>query len=126
MPLERVESTLSLKDYGLQVHLGCTADERANPQPVKVSVDVGFRERPLGEKSDQLSDSVCYAQICEELNATTEGKEFNLVEKLAMDFLTQLRGQFPGHLVRLSVHKLKPPIANLNGGVVYTCGDHFE
>ena len=119
-------SKLEIRDFKVQAHLGCTAGERLNSQEVRFSVDIGFDKNPKGEISDELRDSVCYAKVCEEIMSVVQGREFNLVEKLAADCLEQLKNQYPENLISITTHKVRPPIDNLQGGVVYTCGDQFE
>jgi 7,8-dihydroneopterin aldolase/epimerase/oxygenase len=115
---------MRIKDLSLQVRLGCTADERANPQEVRVGIELRFAEAPMGVESDDLKDTICYARISEALKAHVEGKEFQLVEKMAGDFYQIVRRMVEGRAESsVTVHKVRPPVGDLLGGVEYRIED---
>lgn len=119
----RIASVLQVCDFEIPVHLGCTVEERHHRQNVSVSVEVFFPETPPGESSDRLEETVCYAEICQLIKKTAQAQEYQLVEKLAKACLTSLKEVWPKVSVRLTLHKVQPPIEGLRGGVRYTCGD---
>lgn len=117
---------LTISDMSLQVKLGCSSEERSVLQEVRVSLDLHFFEQPPGTISDNLSDTICYAQICKSFENYCQKHEFSLVEKLARDLLLVSRELVHGRaLISLRVHKVSPPVQGLIGGVVYRLGD-FE
>jgi 7,8-dihydroneopterin aldolase/epimerase/oxygenase len=116
--------SLYLEDLRLSVRLGCTADERATPQEVRVSVEFRFEEAPLGFESDRLDQTVCYAQVSEALKKHIEAREYNLIEKIAADgfrIVKEISGA--GTMVSLTAHKVRPPVEGLLGGTKYRCAD---
>lgn len=116
--------SMRINDLSLSVKLGCSPEERAIPQEIRVSAELRFFEEPKGVWSDDLRETVCYAQICEVLREHVERKEFQLVEKLAGDFyhlvkcLVEHRAE-----ISLIVHKVKPPVPGLLGGFEFRVGD---
>ncbi|MEO0337376.1 MAG: dihydroneopterin aldolase [Pseudomonadota bacterium] len=114
-------TVLSVIDYATLVHLGCTADERKTAQKVNFSVDVFLNPQQTAEESDSLTDTVCYAQICEKIEELVKEKEFNLVESLARATIEVIKEQFGLSMLRVLVHKVSPPVAGLSGGVKYAC-----
>jgi dihydroneopterin aldolase len=115
---------MRIRDLSLQVKLGCSAEERANPQEVRVGIDLRFAEAPRGTKSDDLNDTICYAQISEALRSHVEGRGFQLIEKIADDFYEIIRGIVEGRAESsVTVHKVRPPVSDLLGGVEYRIGD---
>lgn len=115
---------LEIRSLVLGVHLGCGAEERREPQDVSFSVAFRFHEAPLGCKTDELSDSICYADAAQVISETIAGREFKLIEFLATEIFDGLKKLSGGQaLVRLEVHKLNPPVEHLRGGSVYTLGD---
>lgn len=122
MSVKMPHSFLKVNNYSLMVHLGCTAEERATPQEVQVSVRIAFAEAPPGEKTDQLGHTVCYAEICERFKEFCENKEFQLVEKLGADLLAELK-KVTSNKAELQIYKVHPPVQGLHGGVEYVCGD---
>lgn len=115
---------MKIRELSLPVSLGCTTEERARLQEVRISVELRFAEVPLGTESDRLNDTICYAKICEALKSYVECKEFHLIEKMANDFDEIIRKIIDGRAESsVIVHKVKPPINNLLGGVEYRIGD---
>lgn len=119
-------SFLRVKNLSLQVHLGCTAEERASTQEIRVDVAFRFNEPPPGEKTDRLEDTLCYAEVCAALKNHLAGREFNLVEKIGCDFHRILKARFPNVQSQVKVHKVRPPVDDLLGGVEYLCGDTWS
>ncbi len=115
---------MKIKDLSLQVSLGCSAEERASLQEVRVGIELRFVEAPLGTRSDDLKDTVCYARMSEALRSHIEGKQFQLVEKIAADFHKIIRGIVEGRAqTSVTVHKVRPPVRDLLGGVEYRIAD---
>jgi dihydroneopterin aldolase len=119
-------SLLEFRGARLSVHLGCGAEERATPQAVDLDVAVRFAEPPPACESDKLADTVCYAELIAAARAHVAGREFNLVERLAHELVAVFRPLLPPNAeLWLRVTKLRPPVAELAGGVAFSLGD-FE
>ena len=115
---------LELGGARLAVRLGCGADERAQPQAVDLDLAVRFAEAPVACESDKLEDTVCYAELIAAARARVAGCEFKLVERLAHELFAALRPLVPpGAELWLRVTKLRPPVADLSGGVSFALGD---
>jgi dihydroneopterin aldolase len=119
-------SLLEFNGARLSVRLGCGAEERAIAQAVDLDVAVRFAEPPPACESDKLADTVCYAELIAAARAHVAGREFQLVERLAHELLGVFRPLVPpGAELWLRVTKLRPPVAELSGGVAFSIGD-FE
>ncbi len=119
-------SLLEFNGARLSVRLGCGAEERATPQAVDLDLAVRFAELPAACESDKLEDTVCYADLIAVARETVARREFHLVERLAHELLAALRPLVPpGAELWLRVTKLRPPVADLSGGVAFSLGD-FE
>jgi len=57
--------TLFIRDLVLHVHLGCSSEERKNPQEVRLTIDFRFKEMPPGALSDRLEETICYAEVAQ-------------------------------------------------------------
>ena len=126
MVVERLSAyhSLFLEDLKLSVRLGCTADERAVPQEVRLSVEFRFENAPGGYQSDRLEETVCYAQVSQALKRHIETREYNLIEKIAADgyrIVKEISGA--GAMVAFVAHKVRPPVEGLLGGTKYRCAD---
>lgn len=116
--------SLRLQDLSLQVRLGCTDTERADSQEVRIGFSLRFHDSPHAVESDCLRDTICYAKLSDAFREHLASREFNLVEKIAGDLLGIAQKIVEGRaLVALSVHKVKPPVDGLVGGVEYRIGD---
>ncbi len=117
-------AVLEFRGARLDVRLGCTAEERALPQPVDLDLAVRFRALPAACASDRLEDTVCYAELIEAARKACVGREFALVERLAQELFTRLRPLVPQDAeLWLRATKLRPPVEGLAGGVAFSLGD---
>ncbi len=116
---------LRIDELKFTVKLGCTADERAIPQEVRVSMELRFETLPLGALSDSIEDTICFAKVSEVLKEHIEPREFNLIERIGLESFGLLRELTKNHQVQIGVrvHKVQPPIPNLIKGAHFTCGD---
>jgi dihydroneopterin aldolase len=115
---------MKIQSLSLNVKLGCSPEERALRQEVRVSAELRFFEQPGGVQSDDLKDTICYARICETLREYGEGREFQLIEKMAGDFYRLTKDLVEGQAaVSVTIHKVKPPVPGLLGGAEYRVGD---
>lgn len=117
--------SLQIQDLSLQVSLGCTAEERAILQEVRLSVQFRFSSIPAGARTDALQDTLCYAQISALLQEHCCSREFQLIERLGFECYAILKNWLlPSDTqVALRVHKVRPPVPQLLGGSHFTCGD---
>jgi dihydroneopterin aldolase len=117
-------SVLEFRGARLEVRLGCSAEERARPQPVDLDLAVRFRELPVACESDKLEDTLCYAELIDAARAVCAGREFHLVERLAHELFGRLRALVPKDAeLWLRATKLAPPVEGLHGGVAFSLGD---
>ena len=115
---------LEIRDLVLPVHLGCEAEEREVPQEVAFSVAVRMPGRPQACVTDDLNDSICYAEISEVILKQVVGREFKLIEYLAQEVFQAIKAmRTSDFLMRLEIHKLHPPVANLRGGSFFSIGE---
>lgn len=111
---------LTIDDLELWVHLGCSDGERATPQPVLLSLALRFDAPPRACESDELVDTICYAELSDVARTVTSAREFNTVESMAWEIARSLRERLPGS-VRLTLRLAKPraPVPGLRGGVAF-------
>jgi len=117
-------AVLGFRGARLEVRLGCTASERARPQAVDLDLSVRFAELPGACTSDDLEDTVCYAELIEAARSVCAGREFQLLERLAHELFRRLQPLVPpGAELWLRATKLHPPVDGLTGGVAFSLGD---
>lgn len=114
------KTSLRVQDLSLWVRLGCSEPERAQPQEVRLSLEIQFRETPGACFNDELIETVCYAELSGRLKNHCETREFKTVEKMAMDCAERVQETIGlAHEFTIDVHKVRPPVPGLNGGVVF-------
>ncbi|MFZ9596125.1 MAG: dihydroneopterin aldolase [Bdellovibrionia bacterium] len=117
-------SSVAISGLRLPVHLGCSADERATPQWVSVHAEVRFQKLPQGCFSDDLEQTLCYAQMADQIRRVCLGQEFHLIEKLGWEVYSAIQTLLPSSAaLRVQIVKEKPPIADLHNGSIFTLGD---
>ena len=115
---------LTIRGILLPVRLGCSADERLNPQPVEIDVTIRFETPPRGMVTDRLDDTVCYDGLVSAIKQVVTDREFSLVEYLANEILTSLRNVVESeHRLRVTVRKVSPPIPEITKGAEFTVSD---
>ena len=115
---------LEIRQLVLQVHLGCSREERFNAQDVAFSAKFQFASLPLGAETDEIADSLCYAEVSAIILAAVTGREFKLIEHLGHVIFEKLKLLACVDVrMELHVHKLHPPVANLRGGSVFTISE---
>lgn len=116
--------SLHIKEFSQQVHLGCTASERAIPQEVRFSLSLKYSVLPRVCESDQLLDATCYQKVTEALSEVCRSGEFATIEKLGMNGFEKIKKLLdPSVSLKINAWKVKPPIDGLLGGVEFEISD---
>ena len=69
---------------------------------------------PLEAWSDELSHTVSYAELCEQIRELCEQRRFKLLESLADAIVERLRAAFPKlEYIRVCLHKPSVPLKAL-------------
>ena len=115
---------LTIKGISLPLRLGCSAEERLNPQPVEIDLTIRFETPPRGMLTDRLEDTVCYGALVGAIKEVTSDREFSLIEHVANETLTSLRRIVEAeHKLRVTVRKVSPPVPEITKGAEFTVGD---
>ena len=120
-----VACNLLISDLRLWVHLGCSAEEKFSPQLVSIDVDFTFKSPPSGLTTDQLKDTICYLEVVQNIQSLVQGKQFNLIEHLTHEIYRAinnllLRKKHIISSVRVTTHKIAPPVPGVHGGAFFT------
>lgn len=120
-----VACNLLISDLRLWVHLGCSAEEKSSPQLVSIDVDFTFKSPPSGLTTDQLKDTICYLEVVQNIQSLVQSKQFNLIEHLTHEIYRAinnllLRKKHIISSVRVTTHKIAPPVPGVHGGVFFT------
>jgi dihydroneopterin aldolase len=116
----KTDYTLKIQELSLHVHLGCSLPEQKHAQEVRVTAEIQFATQPKACHSDQLSDTVCYARICELFQAEGRIRPFSTIENLAECLFAILKSETESaQTVSIRVHKVHPPVDSLLGGAAF-------
>jgi dihydroneopterin aldolase len=124
LPIQCQFSSIEIHDLKLKVRLGCEKEERTIPQFVSFDAEVRFKHAPRGCLTDQLEDTVCYADLCSKIRLLCEGTEYHLIEKLAWEAYGAIKEILPETTeLKVKVTKEKPPVRDLHGGSIFIISD---
>jgi dihydroneopterin aldolase len=113
---------LKLSKIRYFIHIGCTEAEKMYAQPFDIDILIYYTQAPKGCVTDDLADVSCYKALMESLEAALRLTRFNLIEKLAQFIHDHIRPFIvhPHQTVEVTVTKLLPPVAFIQGGVSFT------
>lgn len=94
-----------IDDLRLTTLIGIYPREKAVAQTIEMSLQIGSSTKNAGD-SDDIGDTIDYAEVVKRLRSELEAQHFNLLEKLA-EFVAQLLiEEFGATWVRVSIAKL--------------------
>ena len=106
--------TIHLRNMQFYAYHGVNPEEKALGQRFEVDVALQVDARPAG-LSDDLRQTINYAQVYKLVKRIVEEERFDLIEALAETLAMQIGKQFAPDGVRISVRK---PHVSLKGSVL--------
>ena len=94
-----------IDDLRLSTLIGIYPREKAMPQTVEISLQIGTSTANAGT-SDDIEDTIDYAAVVDRLRSELAARHFNLLEKLADYVADLLLKDFGASWVRVSIAKL--------------------
>ena len=94
-----------INDLRASTLIGIYPRERAMPQTVEIPLQIGTSTASAGA-SDDIGDTIDYAQVVDRLRAELAARHFNLLERLAEYVATLLLEDFGSTWGRVSIAKL--------------------
>lgn len=120
-----LEASLTIKKLEFSLNLGWGEKERAQKQNVFVDIQLFFSKPPKACETDELSDTVCYDTLIQQLKNKIQAKEFCLVEHVAQNIyhVTQSILNSKNEIkIKIFITKF-PTISGLTEGVCFQYGD---
>jgi len=114
-------SELSIPGLRLWISLGCSAEERATPQPVDIDIKIQFAQELLGCSTDKLSDVVCYDTLVKQVINALQNRSFHLIEFLAAFIFAAVEKQLQKAeaIVEVTVTKAHHPVPHVQKGIAF-------
>ena len=97
--------TLFLRDFRLQMIIGIYEWERKVPQTVQLDLEIGLPHSRACQ-TDDVADSINYADVAQRIRDTVAQRNFNLVEALAEHVAQVILSEFGSPWVKICVTKL--------------------
>ena len=94
-----------IDDLRISTLIGIYPREKAMPQTVEISLQIGTSTANAGD-SDDIGDTINYATVVERLREELGKQHFNLLEKLTEFVAELLLKEFGARWVRVSIAKL--------------------
>jgi 7,8-dihydroneopterin aldolase/epimerase/oxygenase len=96
--------TIILKDLAVAYRVGVTEAERAHPQTLLLTVELRT-DFSVAARTDELRDTIDYYAVAQRLLHFGEGREWRLIEKLALDIADCLLAEFHPLQVVIEIKK---------------------
>ena len=104
-----MDSTLILQGIQFSGHCGVSLDERSQPQPILVDLEVDCANDTSTE-TDRIQDTIDYAKIVTRVIEIGTQHHFCLVEALAARITQTLLDEFPVLSLSIWLRKTSPPL----------------
>lgn len=88
---------------------GVLASEKVVPQIFKLDLELGLDLQAAG-MSDDLKDTVSYAEVYEQVRKIVENESYSLLEALAENIAAALLLRYPLQSVDITIYKPNAPI----------------
>jgi len=102
--------TIRIVDLEVFYRVGVPDEERAEPQRLMVSVEMAV-EAPQAAASDELSDTIDYYSVSQDLLNHGEGRSWKLIERLSAELAERILEKYRPSSVRVEVKKFIIPQA---------------
>jgi len=99
---------IRIEELELMARVGVQVEERAQPQRLTVSVTLQPHNR-FGDVADDLSRTIDYAAVCDDLRHFVSGREDKLIETLANKMAEHLLRRFAARRVEFELRKFVLP-----------------
>lgn len=103
---------IHLRGLEFYAYHGVLPEENTLGQKFIVDLDIFLRLEPAG-KSDQVEDTVNYAEVYSIIQKCMLGEHVNLLERLAEEIASQVLTGFSCLAVRLEIHKPQAPVPGI-------------
>lgn len=100
--------TITIQDLEVQFCVGVSVTERAQPQRLLLTVEIAHDFTTAADKDD-LRWTIDYGALCQRLQTLGEGRDWCLIETLAVDIADFVRLEFGARAVAVEVKKFILP-----------------
>ena len=103
-------SKITIVDLEVFYCVGLTEEERAKPQRLLLTVDMGY-DFSSASVSDRIEKTINYQKVAEDLLGFGEGRSWKLIEKVAANIADLVMTEYQPQAVFVEVKKFSVPQA---------------
>lgn len=103
---------IHLKGLQFYGYHGVMPEETVLGQKFVVDVDL-YRDLRKPGFSDQVADTINYAEVYQRIKTIVTGERFQLLERLAEEIAKQILNAFSCEVIRVEIHKPQAPIPGI-------------
>ncbi len=104
-------SKISIVDLEVQFHVGVPDEERAKPQRLLITVDMGY-DFSSAAVSDRVTKTIDYFEVAQKITKFGQGRSWKLIEKVATEVADLVLNEFHPETVTVIVKKFPLPQAS--------------
>ena len=106
MKRKNPQAIIQIDKLKTDVFLGALEKERSKSQEIVWQITIFFSTAPLGCKSDNLKDTLCYDSIAQTVVEVCKAQKYHLIEHLVMSLHDKIRENFGEINMRIKASKV--------------------
>lgn len=95
---------IHVEQLSVAMYVGCYEFEKHSKQTVLIDLALTI-DPSLAASTDELSNSIDYALVCQQIASICEAKHYQLLETLLQELVNFFNDTYPNALNHLKVHK---------------------
>jgi len=99
---------ITIEDLEVKFHVGVPDEERIEVQKLLITIVI-FKDLSSSAENDDISKTIDYFSVCQEIKALGENQSWKLIETLASDICKLVLTNFKAETVKVIVKKFILP-----------------
>lgn len=108
-----MQQSLFLESLELYVSLGCSEEERAHKQMVKIDLELEFNQNYSASDTDNLEETICYYTLRNNIQKFCDNISCNLIEYLAKQIYNFIRSNYQDIKIKYLKLIKCPPVSQI-------------
>jgi dihydroneopterin aldolase len=108
-----MKKSLMLEGLEIYVSLGCSIEERAYKQKIKLNIELVFDSNFKACDIDDLNETICYYTLRNHIQSFCDDKEFNLIEYLSKQIYDFIANEYPQTSIEYLKLIKRPPASQI-------------
>ncbi|QIV94572.1 dihydroneopterin aldolase [Allofrancisella frigidaquae] len=108
-----MQQSLFLKGLEIYVNLGCSEEEKAQRQMVKIDLELAFDESFTANDTDDLQQTICYYTLRNDIQKFCDNTSCNLIEYLAKQIYQFICAKHPTITTKYLKLIKSPPVSQI-------------